>query len=213
MRRANDSKVAVGRAEITSRQLDVLRLVASGLGNKEIAARIGKTESDVKGVVSRLLLKLHAANRAELAQIAARLDLLGESDLAKHEIRELLQLSPVLTAMLRGPDHRFVFANAAYERSTQERELVGRTVAEVFPHTPEFVKLCDQVYNDGTTIRSRGPVVIVGDLGVWRELDLAFVLRPVREDTGRITGIFFVGLDLAGVLPAGPAAPGAYTGS
>lgn len=192
------SRVTVGRAEITSRQLDVLRLVAAGLGNKEIAGRIGRTESDIKGVVSRLLLKLHASNRAELAQIAARLDLLGESELEEHEIRELLQRSPVLTAMTRGPDHRFVFANAAYENATHERGVVGRTVAEVFPQTPEFVKLCDHVYKDGATVRSRGPLILVDQEGVWRELDLAYVLRPVRDHAGRITGTASVGLDLAG---------------
>lgn len=195
---SGSSRIAVGRAEITSRQLDVLNLVAKGLGNKEIAARIGRTESDVKGIVSRLLLKLHAANRAELAQIAARLELLGESELAKHEIDELLQLSPVLTMLTRGPDHRIVFANHAYEDAASEGGLVGRTVAEVFPLTPAFVARWDRTYREGVTIRSRGPVVVRYALAETRTLDVASISRPVRDPEGRITGVSYVALDMEG---------------
>jgi DNA-binding CsgD family transcriptional regulator len=202
-RRAGDRRaeqtVGVGRASVSELQLTVLELVAAGHGNKAIAERIGRNENDVKGIVSRLLLTLHAANRAELAQIAAHLDVIGENALAPQEIHELLRDSPVLTAFLRGPDHRFVFANEAYVRAAAIGDHLGRTIEEVFPLSPEIVQLCGRVYRTGVTIRSRGPVEVV-DLNGRRVLDLSYVLKPVHDDDGKVTGIAFFGLDLTGAV-------------
>jgi DNA-binding NarL/FixJ family response regulator len=51
--------------ELTSRELQVLRLVSEGLGNKEIARRLNISDHTVKFHVSSILGKLGAASRAE----------------------------------------------------------------------------------------------------------------------------------------------------
>jgi DNA-binding NarL/FixJ family response regulator len=50
---------------LTSRETDVLSLLAEGAGNKEIAARLGISEHTVKFHVSSILSKLGAATRTE----------------------------------------------------------------------------------------------------------------------------------------------------
>jgi DNA-binding NarL/FixJ family response regulator len=57
---------------LSERQLTVLQLVARGLQNKEIAARLGISERTAKFHVETVLRKLGATNRTEAAAIATR---------------------------------------------------------------------------------------------------------------------------------------------
>jgi two-component system response regulator DegU len=55
---------------LSERERDVLRLIADGLSNKEIASRLILAEGTVKNHVSAILDKLHAANRTQAARVA-----------------------------------------------------------------------------------------------------------------------------------------------
>ena len=57
---------------LTERELEVLRLLAQGLPNKEIAARLVITERTAKFHVSSIMTKLGAANRTEAVSLAAQ---------------------------------------------------------------------------------------------------------------------------------------------
>jgi DNA-binding NarL/FixJ family response regulator len=58
--------------ELTTRELEVLRLMAEGLQNKEIAAALVISERTVKFHVSSILGKLGAGNRTEAVRLAAQ---------------------------------------------------------------------------------------------------------------------------------------------
>jgi two-component system, NarL family, response regulator YdfI len=58
--------------EITSRETEVLRMLAQGLVNKEIAARLGISEHTVKFHISSILEKLGASTRTEAVTLGIR---------------------------------------------------------------------------------------------------------------------------------------------
>jgi two-component system, NarL family, response regulator LiaR len=62
---------------LTEREMTVLRLIAQGLSNQEIADRIVVSEPTVRAHVSRILGKLHLASRTQAALYAVREGLAG----------------------------------------------------------------------------------------------------------------------------------------
>ncbi|MET0934751.1 MAG: response regulator transcription factor [Luteibacter sp.] len=59
-----------GDEALSERELSVLRGVAAGLENKQIAQRLGISAETVKEHMSRVMAKLHASNRAHALAIA-----------------------------------------------------------------------------------------------------------------------------------------------
>lgn len=57
---------------LTDRELEVLRLIAEGRANSEIAGQLVLSEKTVKGYVSNILSKLHLADRTQAAVYAWR---------------------------------------------------------------------------------------------------------------------------------------------
>jgi DNA-binding CsgD family transcriptional regulator/tetratricopeptide (TPR) repeat protein len=64
---------------LTNRQLEVLRLLAEGLRNPEIAARLSTTPKTVEHHVSAVLAKLEARSRAEAVRAAYQLGLIPQT--------------------------------------------------------------------------------------------------------------------------------------
>jgi NarL family two-component system response regulator LiaR len=58
--------------DLSERELEVLRLIADGLSNADIAQRLVLSEKTVKGHVSNILGKLHLADRTQAAVFAWR---------------------------------------------------------------------------------------------------------------------------------------------
>jgi DNA-binding NarL/FixJ family response regulator len=57
---------------LTPREIEVLRLLAAGLGNKEVAARLEISEHTVKFHVASIMGKLGAASRTEAVTLGIR---------------------------------------------------------------------------------------------------------------------------------------------
>ena len=65
--------------ELSERELEVLRLVAEGLNNNDIATRLVISEKTVKSHVSNILGKLHLADRTQATVYAWRQGLVGHA--------------------------------------------------------------------------------------------------------------------------------------
>jgi NarL family two-component system response regulator LiaR len=65
---------------LSQRELDVLRLLARGLSNAEIAQRLHLTEGTVRNYVSAVLTKLEVSDRTQAAVLALRHGLVDSSD-------------------------------------------------------------------------------------------------------------------------------------
>lgn len=67
-------------ALLTPREYEVLRWIARGLSNKEIALATDLTEQTVKSYVREILSKLNVADRTQAALLAVRYGVMAEGD-------------------------------------------------------------------------------------------------------------------------------------
>lgn len=68
---------------LTEREVEVLKLLATGQTNKEIGARLDITENTVKNHLKNILGKLHLANRVQAAALAVRQGLVPKDSTPK----------------------------------------------------------------------------------------------------------------------------------
>lgn len=81
-RSARPTAVAAGESPLTSRELEVLQLVAAGSTNGEIARKLWVTEQTVKFHLSNVYRKLDVGNRTEASHYAHVNGLIGTPEFA-----------------------------------------------------------------------------------------------------------------------------------
>jgi PAS domain S-box-containing protein len=117
-------------------------------------------------------------------------------------LRQLFDHAPGFMAVLRGPDHVFELANAAYGELVGGRDVVGRPVREALPELAGqgFFELLDKVYRSGEAVTAYSAAVALqrerGAAAEERLLD--FVFQPMREADAAVGGIFVQGYDVTG---------------
>lgn len=72
MRQTTAQNAPAAHMDLTERERDVLKLIAQGNSNKEIALALHLTEGTVKGYVSAILSKLGVADRTQAALYAVK---------------------------------------------------------------------------------------------------------------------------------------------
>jgi signal transduction histidine kinase/CheY-like chemotaxis protein len=112
----------------------------------------------------------------------------------------LFEQSPSFMAILEGPTHRFVQANASYLRLVGNRPVLGHTVAEVLPEAiaQGYVALLDRVFETGEAYSVYGAKYVTqasGDDPVVEHF-LDFDYQPLRRTDGSVTGILVEGHDV-----------------
>jgi len=83
--RGADSEEPALFTELTERELDVLRLIAKGMTNSQIAENLVISENTVKGHVSNILSKLHLADRTQVAVYAWQSGIVNKEQMKKSE--------------------------------------------------------------------------------------------------------------------------------
>ena len=115
-------------------------------------------------------------------------------------LREMFARSPSFSALLYGPEHRFVLTNPAYQQLIGHRDVVGLTVREALPELESqgFIDLLDEVFATGKAYIGRDVAIHLqhapGAPQETRILD--FVYQPIRDGLGNIESIFIEGADM-----------------
>jgi PAS domain S-box-containing protein len=115
-------------------------------------------------------------------------------------LREMFARSPSFSALLHGPEHRFVLVNPAYQQLVGHRDVVGRTVREAVPEVESqgFVDLLDSVFATGKPFIAKNVKIVLqrtpGGIAETRFVDFAY--QPIRDGSGNVTSIFVEGSDI-----------------
>jgi PAS domain S-box-containing protein len=114
--------------------------------------------------------------------------------------RDMFAKSPSFSALLDGPEHRFVLTNPAYQQLIGHRDVIGLTVRTALPEVEGqgFLELLDNVYTTGEPYVGKSVHLtlqpIAGGPPETRYLD--FVYQPIKDELGQVTSIFVEGLDI-----------------
>ena len=116
----------------------------------------------------------------------------------------LFMSAPAHISIVRGPEHRYEFANHEFVKLVGNRSLEGRTVAEAFPETVSqgVVALLDEVYRTGKPFYGHeAPFQLTGDDGQLHEVYLNFVYQRFEEN-GQPAGITSYSTDVTELVRA-----------
>jgi PAS domain S-box-containing protein len=123
----------------------------------------------------------------------------GDDELLR--LREMFAQSPSFSALLRGPDHRFVMINPAYQQLIGHRAVLGLTLREALPEVESqgFLKLLDEVFATGKPFIGRNVEIVLQSTdgsGSAETRFLDFVYQPIKDASGNVTSIFVEGSDV-----------------
>lgn len=204
---------------LTERQLEVVQLVARGLGNKQIAAALSISERAVEATLTRVYERLDVASRSALIALAlseagfgleiakrtsppSDVGALGATRSLEEEARAYVD-APFMVAVSQGPDHRYTFVNriAAEVAGRTALSLVGRTVREIYPDIdPSFIAALDEAYRGGRPWSSGAavPVRWTHADGSVRDSSVSLIFQPLRDRSGAVVGLLHIGAEGAG---------------
>ncbi len=147
---------------------------------------------DASGMVAGLFCTCTEITR----QVLAERRLTVEHD----QLRQMFEQVPGIIAMLEGPEHRFVLANAAFRQPIPGREIIGKPFRDVMPELVEqgILSLLDRVYSTGEPFRGEAiPFRFVRDRDQPAEERIAdIVYQPITDAAGKVTGIFMEGVEV-----------------
>jgi PAS domain S-box-containing protein len=157
--------------------------------------------------------ELHSLRRSrDEAGVVKRADAIQarNRDLAEERdrFRRMFEQAPGFVAVVGGPRHVFLMANAAYRRLIGERELIGKPVADAVPEVVEqgFIELLDRVREEGKVyVGEREPLMLRSENSdALNRRYLTFVYQPIF-DAGQVTAIFVQGYDVTDEVEASDA--------
>jgi PAS domain S-box-containing protein len=112
----------------------------------------------------------------------------------------MFEQAPGIMAMLQGPDHTYVLANAAHRSLIGKEDVIGKTVREVHPELEGqgFFELMDRVYATGEPYRAHAVAVRLARVSgaPLEERILNFIYQPMRTENDAVSGIFVEGFDV-----------------
>lgn len=189
--------------KLTQRRAEVLRHLAAGRSNKEIAEGLKISEQAVKDHVSGLFKQFGVANRASLVRAGLALQITGSATFEEHWLRYLFVDAPMQIAVMRGPDHVVEVVNPLL-RETANTDPVGRPARTVLRDVlgRRILDLLDHVYETGERIALHELPVEWSRGGTQTTGHADLVLEPRRDERGQTDGIFMLVHDVTSAVRA-----------
>jgi PAS domain S-box-containing protein len=122
-----------------------------------------------------------------------------EGDLELQRLRDMFAQSPNFSALLHGPEYRFVMINPAYSRLVGHRDVIGLTVREAFPEVESqgFLDLLDGVFATGKPFVGKDVKIVFQNTESGADTHyIDFVYQPIRGASGEVSAIFVEGSDI-----------------
>ncbi len=135
------------------------------------------------------LLEANEAQAALADQAYATAEQLRQQ---RETLFQVFMEAPVAISVVRGADYRYEFANRVFLAGAGEPDLLGRTVAEVFPEfmAQSFLATLAEVYRTGQPFSAREVHVHLEASGDYPARDgyVDYTYQPFFED-GRVAGV------------------------
>lgn len=116
------------------------------------------------------------------------------------QLSGLFEQTPSFMAVLRGPEHIFEIANAAFYKLIGYREIIGKNMQEAIPEAigQGFLTLLDGVYKTGKTYTGTGVPLSLQRTGKdsLEQRYVDFVYQPLWDNDRQLVGIFVEGHDV-----------------
>ncbi|RYY21244.1 MAG: PAS domain-containing protein [Cytophagaceae bacterium] len=123
----------------------------------------------------------------------------------RQELYQVLEQTPAAVAILRGPAHRYAYANAAFQQFYPGRALVGHQAGEmlVAPDTQRYLAIMEDVYRTGEAFYGyETPQLLAVEEGFSPELHyFNFTISPYLE-SGQVTGLCVFGYEVTELVRA-----------
>ncbi len=160
---------------------------------------------DADGNVVRWFGTSTDINELREAQVA-RDRALAEAKAERARLYEVFMQAPAAITVLEGPDHIYTVANSFYSELVGKKDLIGKSVHEVFPDLSDqgYFGLLDRVYASGEVYSARErpiPLDRDGD-GVPEECYVDFVYQPLKDVSGTTFGVLVHAVDVTAQVSA-----------
>lgn len=107
-------------------------------------------------------------------------------------LRQILTGLPSATAVLEGPEHRYILASDAYTALIGHDDVVGRTAADAVPELAEqgYIESLDRAFRTGERESGTARFTrLLDGAGEPRTRHIEYVYEPLRDEAGEVWAI------------------------
>ena len=177
-----------------------LKLLAGQIASSLASAQVHEAEvARAAALAEAVLLRQQAAEALALANLQLTSEV-EQRTAERDRLRDLFEQAPSFMSVLRGPDHVFDLANAAYLRLVGRRDVLGMAVRDALPDVEGqgFFELLDGVLETGQAyVGNQLPVQLLRQAdGSMEQRYVNLIYHPIMGTDNQPTGIFVNGFDV-----------------
>lgn len=153
-----------------------------------------------------MVAELLEANETQAALADQAYASAGQVRQQRETLFQVFMEAPVAISVVRGADYRYEFVNRVFLDGSGQTDLVGRTVAEVFPEfmAQSFIATLAEVYRTGQPFSARAVPVHLDAATAGqpaRDSYVDYTYQPFSED-GRVAGVTSFSYDVTELVHA-----------